>query len=340
MFSSSFPPMQAEVIRRQTLLHLPSASGIEVAANKLCVIGDDSPWLYVLDQQWNTIGKVALFTPEGILPEDNIGPHAPEIRANRIPKKLKPDLEMLTKLQIGPEEMLLVAGSGAESPQRDVAFLVRPDESLSVTALSLTPLYNQLRAMPEVVGQGRLNLEGLAADHEWVFFLQRGNVSGLNVLIRYDRLSFTAYLSGQSDQLPMPQVHRYELPSIAGIRSGFSGATLLTISHGSGSEEGMRGSGGEIGLPPAVLLFTASVENTADEILDGETLGSLVGFLNPDQPEQLLSWAWITEKGQPYTGKVESIAVLEEPSESGLFAIAVTDNDFGDSEILELRLSW
>jgi len=328
--------MRAEIIRRQTLPQLPSASGIEVAGNHLYVVGDDSSWLYLLDRQWNSVGKVALFTPE----KTTAAPHTPDNGIIRIPKKQKPDFEMLTRLRIGAEEMLLVAGSGAESPQRDGAFLVRPDASLVVTPLSLTRLYDQLRTMPEVVGLGRLNLEGLAANHEWVFFLQRGNVSGLNVLIRYDLPSFVNYLNEPSDQLPFPQVYCYELPSLDGIRSGFSGATLLTVQEGSNLWKGLSAASGELSLPPALLLFTASVEDTTDEILDGETLGSLLGFLNPDQPERLLSWAWITENGQPYTGKVESIAVLPETAASGLWVITVTDNDLGDSEILELKLTW
>jgi hypothetical protein len=293
-----------------------------------------------IDRQWNSVGKVALFAAEGFRARVRTEPNTPDNGILCIPKKQKPDFEMLTRLQIGGEEVLLVAGSGAESPQRDRGFLVCPDTSLQVTPVSLTQLYDQLRKLPEVVGRGRLNLEGLAADHEWVFFLQRGNVSGLNVLIRYDLLSFAKYLNEPSHPLPEAQVYAYELPSLAGIRSGFSGATLLTVQDGSACWKRLSATWGELSLPATLLLFTASLEDTADEILDGETLGSLVGFLNPDQPGQLLSWTWITEKGQPYTGKVESIAVLPEPAADGLLAVAVTDNDLGDSEMLELKLSW
>ncbi len=328
MTFSSSRPLKASVTRRQLLHNLPSASGIERMGSALYIISDDSPWLYVLDDQWKLSQMIALFTPEGVTDGTNS-------RTPRIPKKQKPDFEMMTRLQIASEEMLLVAGSGSQSPLRDVGYLIRPAEPVRVERIGLTPLYDQLRALPEVVGTGKLNLEGLAADNENLFFLQRGNVSGLHVIIRYNLPSFINYLTGQSDQLPAPVVYPFELPAIAGIRAGFSGATIVQGSL----IPGIAVSSSTIERP-SMLLFTASVEDTPDEINDGETLGSLVGFIELKQSLRLLSWAWITENEIHFTGKVESITPIGEPVGSSLLAIAVTDNDCGDSEILELSISW
>jgi hypothetical protein len=310
--------MKASIIKRQVIPSLPSASGVEWLGNQAYIIGDDSPWLYILNDHWDIIQKAALFTPAQLAYQAQVADWSIN-QARRIAKKEKPDYENLTQLQIGSTEALLVAGSGSQSPQRDQAFLIQLGDPVQADCISLTPLYDHLRAMSAVVGAGKLNLEGLAANHASVCFLQRGNITGNNVVVQYDLPAFVAYLTGQQQQLPSPVLFRYELPSLAGVQAGFSGATFLPHS--------------------STLLFTASVENTADEISDGESLGSLVGIIDMKQPSILLSWAWITENGLPFTGKVESIAIKEESASYELTAIAVTDNDCGDSEIMELSIS-
>jgi hypothetical protein len=337
MTSLTIPQLQANIVRRRILKDLPSASGIEYCGGNWYIIGDDSPWLYILDNEWQIIQKIALFVPERPATLENAGAATIERAIERIPKALKPDFEMLTVLKAGSEEMLLAAGSGSLSPQRDAAYVIRPNNNHQANRISLTPLYDQLRAMPEVVGNGRLNLEGLAADAECVFFLQRGNVSGKNVLIQYDLPAFMDFLTGLPGQLPIPKVYSYRLPSLGGLQSGFSGASLLpaTIDMQAGQPVLTHARGTH-----TVLLFTASIEDTADEILDGQSMGSLVGFIDFSQPEQLSGWAWINEGGKKFTGKVESIISMGILSPTELQALAITDNDFGDSEILELRISW
>ncbi|MES2730703.1 MAG: hypothetical protein V4714_03110 [Bacteroidota bacterium] len=311
--------MKAIITRRQVIPTLPSASGVEWIGNQGYIIGDDSPWLYVLNDQWAIVQKAALFTAEPLADPKKRTDWANN-QDRRMAKKIKPDYETITQLQMGSTAALLIAGSGSKSPQRDNAFLIQLGNAIQANWISLTPLYDQLRAMPQVVGSGKLNVEGLAANHDSVCLLQRGNITGNNVVIQYDLPAFVAYLTGQQPLLPTPIVSRFELPFLAGIQAGFSGATFLPHS--------------------STLLFTASVENTADEISDGESLGSLVGMIDLQQPSTSLSWAWITENGLPFTGKVESIAIQEGTSITGLTAIAVTDNDCGDSEILEVRIDW
>ena len=299
--------LRAVVVRRQPLTHVPSASGIEWVADRWYVIGDDSPWLHVLDRRWQLLDRFLLFAPE------NAARVTPGVR---ISKSRKPDLEMLTVLR-APGEELLVAGSGSVSPQRDVAYLVRPDNPGMVTAHSLTPFYDQLRVRADVVGTGRLNLEGLAANHESICFLQRGNVTGNNAVICFELNAFLACLRHPTTPPPEPRVDQYALPTLGNLRAGFSGATFLPGT--------------------STLLFTASVEDTTDEINDGPALGSLMGLLNVNDPGRA-PCAFIEENGRPYAGKVESIAVAGDWDHSWL-AVAVTDSDGGESEILEIRIT-
>ena len=184
---------------------------------------------------------------------------------------------------------------------------------------SLQACYDVLRAMPEI-GHGIINLEGLASSADQLYMLQRGNISGLNVVITYDLRSFYEWMTGKTYLLPAPAIQPYSLLSLAGIQAGFSGATLVPNT--------------------SILLFTASLENTSNEIDDGESLGSLIGLIDLHQPDTIqTSCLLLMEDGQPYRGKVESIAVLER-SGNTIRAIAVTDNDLGGSEMMEIELRW
>ncbi|MBC7921547.1 MAG: hypothetical protein H7Z75_10730 [Ferruginibacter sp.] len=154
---------------------------------------------------------------------------------------------------------------------------------------------------------------------ESICFLQRGNVTGNNAVIRYDLNAFLACLRQPTIPPPEPRVDRYVLPTLGNLRAGFSGATFLPGT--------------------SALLFTASVEDTADEINDGPAMGSLVGLLDAADPGRTPVCAFIEEDGRPYAGKVESIAVAGGWNRGALLAVAVTDSDGGESEILEIRIT-
>jgi hypothetical protein len=171
--------------------------------------------------------------------------------------------------------------------------------------------------MPEVIGAGKLNIEGLAANHEQIVFVQRGNISGNNVLISYPAGELYMYLTQQSDLLPIPLIQSFRLPTLSDLQSGFSGITFIP-----GSSR---------------LLFTASVENTANEIDDGEILGSYIGLIDLHDPAAMRS-TLIDFEGTPYLGKVESIAVQGIEATGIIQAVAVTDSDRGGSELLFVQI--
>ena len=93
-----------------------------------------------------------------------------------------------------------------------------------------------------------------------------------------------------------------------------------------------------------LLFFTASVENTQDAILDGEVLGSFVGWIDlksikPNKEALTLNTALVLDAdGNPYKGKVESLAIVSSEDNNNFRGLAITDNDNGQSELLELDI--
>ena len=293
--------MKATILKKAALPGIHSASGVEVLGDRIYIVGDDSAHLYVLGADWQPAGTIRLFDSPGGEP---------------IPKAQKPDLEALTLLPLGSETVLLAIGSGSQANRQD-AFVVNPRTG-AVQRHSLAPLYDHLRTLPGVVGTRLLNLEGAVVTGPETVFLQRGNVSGTNVAIGFDTGAFVGWLTGNGP-LPLPVVRSYVLPTVEGYGAGFSGAAPLPSR-------------------PGAFLFTASVEATNDEILDGDMLGSFAGIAHLDQPGDLSERCVpILHHGQAYAGKVESICLLSETPTS-LRALAVTDADGGTSELLLLEI--
>src|SRR4051812_48751602 len=99
--------MKLTLLSRQILHNIPSASGIEIINNSIYVIGDNSPWLFILDDKYQLKGKWQ------IAPTENL-------TEGKIPKPLKPDFEAMTGITWNSEKGLLIFGSGSKSPERDV----------------------------------------------------------------------------------------------------------------------------------------------------------------------------------------------------------------------------
>ncbi|WP_125077639.1 DUF6929 family protein [Rufibacter latericius] len=302
------------IIRKKLVLEgIPSASGIERVGDQYYVIGDDSPYLFTLDKNFKVTKKTPLFEASSMV-------------EGRIPKPVKPDLEAITQLTMeGGQPYLFIIGSGATEP-RNTGFLIPltrngPDKPITI---NLTPLYNQLRANKAITGQAALNIEGLAADEEYVYFLQRYAPGGQNVLITYTLESMVPFLQGKGAAPKPSGIKSWTLPDIAQIKTGFSGMTTAL--------------GGR-------MLFTASAEETPNAVLDGEIYGSLVGLLQahphntpgPAKPQVAVT---ITEQdGTPYKSKIESICISGQ-DRSDLTAVCVADNDDGFSELVVVKFSW
>jgi hypothetical protein len=123
------------------------------------------------------------------------------------------------------------------------------------------------------------------------------------------------YLRHQRTQVPEVQRQFFRLPTIEGKPAGFSGATVFENK----------------------LFITASVEDTNDAVADGAVLGSFVGLLPLAEPSRnappasLKLIQLVLPNGQPYRGKVESVAVRRLIGPGKYELLLVTDDDAGGS---------
>jgi len=284
------------LLRAETPLPgLPSASGIEIVGPTAYVVSDDAPSLYLLDARTLApTGQVQLFDPT-------------DFGSGRIPKALKPDLEALTQLP-GPDGApgLLLLGSGAR-PVREVGYFVPLMSGRPVRPLALGALYAQLRAA--LPAGAVLNLEAAATSATELLLLQRPVGGGPAVVFGLNLADVAAYLWQPGQPLPaLTRVLPVALPTLDSYAAGFSGAQVVDNQ----------------------LLITASVEATADAVLDGPVLGSYVGRVDLRTGHaDLTRLAW--PDGRWYRGKIEGLAVRQQLGPGHYELLLVTDDDAGGS---------
>ncbi|WP_162427517.1 DUF6929 family protein [Pontibacter pudoricolor] len=292
--------------------NIPSGSGIETAPEGYYIIGDDSPFLYLVDKDFKQVGRYALFDTT-------------EFKNGRIPKPLKPDLESLATINYKGKSYLLTLGSGS-SEMRNKAFLVELPVSGGkpvVKEAGLKALFDALQQDTTIVGAELLNIEGLAISDENIYLLQRALNKAGNVVLTMKVSDFNAYLF-EDKPLPVPAATFFRLPALQQYQAGFSGAYIFDDK----------------------LFFTASIESAPNAILDGEVLGSYIGYIPlSDLKETIAADKTIVakatkvtdNKGKTYTGKIESL-VVEKGNKAGNYrVIAISDDDQGHSEILEVE---
>lgn len=298
--------MRATIRQRHSLRELPSCSALERVEGFWYVIGDDSSELYRLDPAFQCVGATRLFESENA-------------NGARIAKAAKPDLEAMLCVEWNGRRELLLLGSGSKSPERDVCFRVdvtRADAPCFIDRRPLTVFYDALRANHHVVGAQKLNLEAAAAAPNEVLLFQRGNISGVNAIAAFETAPFMRFLDNPAAPAPLPRVARVELPMLQERRAGFSAAILLN---------------------DAEILFAASVEDTPNEIQDGPTLGSFIGLLGLGET-LALRWVCPVEAGGEIARvKIEGLDLFGE-SRDPFKIVAVTDDDAGGSEILEIEI--
>ncbi len=310
--------MKVEIIKRGTLAHIPSASGVEVVDGIIYVIGDDSKSLFALNHNLEILQKQELF-------ESEYADH------ERIPKKIKPDLECMSHIKINGYDYILINGSGSKD-NRDDGYLVKLptkfNKKFFTQKIDFKPLYKLLRANEEIVNDGKLNLEATAYSDQFFILLNRANKKGNNAALVFNTEEMQVFVAENHEMIPFPEVFTYQLPAIGGVPTGFSGACLIDDK----------------------LFFTASAEDTEDAVEDGDVAGSLVGWMQVNYQgkrkgntqrslSEIKATATITEGGNVFLGKVESICIYEKDSDHKYIAIAVTDSDGGDSELLMLEIN-
>ncbi|MCO6499680.1 MAG: hypothetical protein J5I47_04780 [Vicingus serpentipes] len=294
--------MIVRIIQHKLITGLPSASGITILNNSLYIIGDDTPFLYKLDEDF--------FISEQIKIHDAV----PGLDG-RISKQIKPDLEAITEVKWGKDKDILIFGSGSKSPEREALIRIDMDKLPDVQHYSLDKIYDKIKDIKSVSDED-LNIEGAGTSDDRLYLLNRGK----NYLFEFDLEDFKKYLQGEKERVPEPKSYQFTLPEIDGIEAGFSGACLLP------NEKKM--------------IFTASVENTSDWINDGEVLGSFIGIIPLKNLKECkpICVQVVDDKSLPYSGKIESITIRSMNPDGSYSALAVTDNDDGESELLELEI--
>ncbi|WP_266203065.1 DUF6929 family protein [Pontibacter kalidii] len=302
--------LTASTTRKVFYKNLPSASGLEHVQGAFYVLGDDSPFLYRLDEMYELVQQYPLFDTTGVV-------------KGRIPKEEKPDLESMARLSYGRDEMLLLLGSGA-SAARSKGYLVNLSENMQVQELDLSRFYTFLKQVLRLESEGQLNLEGLAMDEVYAYLLQRPLGAGTNTLLRFESSAFKDFILGRGE-MPAAALYHFSLPQLGQVRAGFSGACSLD----------------------GKLFFTASVEDTPNAIDDGEVHGSFIGTidlralplaLDAANPLPVPVVQLNNEDGSAYAGKAESLVVLK-GEERTYKVVVVSDDDKGHSELLEVQLA-
>jgi hypothetical protein len=290
-----------QLLEKEPIDEVPSASGIEKIGNIYYLIGDNSPWLYQMSNSSTVLRKVLLTQQDELV--DGV-----------IPKSKKHDFEAMCALKWNDKTALFLFGSGSKWPSRNTGICVFTSENNGIKTYDLTDFYLQL--MDEAkIDEEELNIEAAATLDDKIYLFNRGK----NKLISFKVEDFIAHLEKKKEKLKIKSIS-VDLPEINGISAGFSGAT---------TDENNKG-----------LIFTCSVENTSDWVNDGEVLGSFIGYIDTDemhhhvQPEAIL----ITDKNEPLLVKVESVTI-DSQNNQDYFLSLVTDSDGGISEWLKVRYS-
>lgn len=298
--SKSALPMNPLPLLDRGILHdIPSASGIEAWGDTFLVIGDDSPWLFVLDTALHPIARHPL--------------HDDTLQAN-IPKAVKTDLEAMTRVRTSDGERIFLFGSGSRSPQRDLLLILDPAAPATVERLDLGPFYRHLRTLAALPDH-TLNIEGAAASGDRLWLLHRGTnlLFTLSVHALLDHLRHAA-------ELPAVAIRGFRLPVRHGLHAGFTGATL----HPDGKTL----------LFTAALEQT---DNPYDDgrIL-GSFLGALDPSAETEEP--LWCMPVVDPEGTILPVKAESLTLLPGRSGKHPELLLVTDSDGGPSEWIRVRL--
>lgn len=197
--------MEITIFDEIKIENIPSGSGIIKFKDLYYIIGDDSPFLYSLDKDFNTVSKTPIWDTVNASDE-------------RIEKSIKPDFEALEL--IGKNE-IVIFGSGSKSPERNIFIRILLKDSLVIEKFDVSEFYNNLRSLP-ILQDSELNIEAAAFHANQLFLFNRKK----NLIIRFVYKDLLAYIKGDT-AFPEPEIVEFSLPKINGIEAGFSGATAL-----------------------------------------------------------------------------------------------------------------
>ncbi|HLW33247.1 MAG TPA: hypothetical protein VKX40_13370 [Aequorivita sp.] len=197
--------MKIEILSSKIIDGVISASGLVKARDKYYVISDDAPFLYTLDDNYDVISQLPIFTIDASF-------------TSRIEKSEKPDFEAL---DIVDDNEIIAFGSGSKSPERDVFLRIFIKGKKEIKTYQISEFYTHLKNL-EVMENRELNIEAVAYKDGQIFIFNRGQ----NVVFGFVFKELISYFEGNIP-FPTPRTKLFQLPNIRGIRAGFSGATAL-----------------------------------------------------------------------------------------------------------------
>lgn len=192
--------MKLQLLQSKIFENIPSGSGIEKWQDKIYIIGDDSNFLFELNNDWEIINTIRLFD-------------RPTDESQRINKTIKPDLEAVTLV---PPSHLLAMGSGTLPELRDVGVLLNLAAQDELEYLNFNEMYETLRSITSQV-----NIEGACNVDDKIILLNRGDNEHSNQIIitNWNRKQLT--VEKQLD------IHFFDLPQIENTTTGFTGCVHL-----------------------------------------------------------------------------------------------------------------
>jgi len=180
------------------IIGIGSASGICYKDNSLCIVGDNSGFLYEYHIDSQNLNRHPLI----------------ENPSENIIKKDKPDFEALTCF----ENSIYVFGSGSTS-KRNLMVEFDLAQKKKIATNNLTDLYAAMQNFASIKAED-FNIEGVIHDGENWYFSNRGNgISNKNTLFSFHTKKLNQEFNMRSND--------YELPKINGIVSSFTDAVLV-----------------------------------------------------------------------------------------------------------------
>jgi hypothetical protein len=280
-------------------LHYPSASAVTFYDNKIYLIGDDAPFMVVLDKQLTPVDSIPLFTSNEA----------------RIPKNIKPDLESVTLVTYQRHPMLLAMSSGSLAPYRNICLLIDPG-TRKADSTRLDAFFRRINE----AGIKDLNVEGLAAIPGGILMAARGNKSYPKNHLIYTISDFWKYQDTADFRLIKTGVNNDTavFNGISGLEySPRTDKLLLTV-----STEDTYSSHGDGAIGKSYLW-----------IINDISTKKRYSAINPNRVIDLPA-ADDRFKGQ----KIESVCILSETRKQ-MMLLLVADNDRGGSSLFRILLN-
>jgi hypothetical protein len=291
--------MKATVKSSRSLKGIYAASAIGKIGDFIFIAPDNSNKIHLFDCHMQWIRDIELF------------PHS--TAEKEIAKKEKADVECFLSFSVEGNKYVLLVGSGSFEEKRDSGFLLSMDSIGEVQSktISLTLLYNLFRQIFSI------NIEGVICCNQEIIFFSRGNEKQSNLMFTIDEQRFYQFIFNGKKELQLKSNYEIATPLINGFATGIT----------------------EVFYINKKIFATAAAEHTLNSFDDGPIEGSMVLALEKIHNQLVVSDAAIVMNtdGTIFKKKIEGVLV-QSMDKTIAKVWAVTDNDGGDSELLEVEI--